>query len=60
MAEKINDGMNAKERYEAKMVKVQIRLNAETDKDIIVFLDSVPSKQAVIKELIRKEITKNN
>lgn len=59
MAEKINDGMNAKTRYEAKMIKLQIRLNTETDNDIIEFLETVPSKQALIKELIRKEI-KNN
>lgn len=56
MAEKINDGMNAKTRYEAKMIKLQIRLNTETDNDIIDFLETVPSKQALIKELIRKEM----
>lgn len=56
MAEKINDGMNAKTRYEAKMIKVQIRLNTETDGDIIDFLETVPSKQALLKELIRREI----
>lgn len=58
MAEKINDGMNAKSRYEAKMIKLQIRLNTETDKDIINYLETVPSKQALIKELIRKEMSK--
>ena len=58
MAEKINDGMNAKSRYEAKMKKVQIELHKENDKDIIEFLETVPSKQAFIKQLIRKEIEK--
>lgn len=58
MAEKINDGMNAKSRYEAKMIKLQIRLNTETDKDIIDYLETVQSKQALIKKLIRKEMSK--
>ena len=58
MAEKINDGMNAKERYEAKMIKLQIRLNTETDADIIAFLETLPSKQAFIKEIIREKIIK--
>jgi hypothetical protein len=59
MQNRPNDGMNAKERYEAKMVKLQIRLNTETDADIIEFLETVPSKQAFIKEIIREKIRNN-
>lgn len=59
MAEKINDGLNAKTRYAAKMKKVQIELHKEKDLDIIEFLEAVPSKQAFIKDLIRREINKN-
>lgn len=34
-----------------------VRLNYNTDKDIIEKLESVESKQGYIKELIRKDIT---
>ena len=59
MAEKINDGMNAKQRYESKMKKMQIELHKEKDADIIAFLETLPSKQAFIKEIIREKIIKN-
>ena len=36
-----------------KTILVSIRLNKETDKDIIEILNSVDSKQGFIKELIR-------
>lgn len=36
-----------------KTILVSIRLNKETDKDIIAILDSVSNKQGFIKELIR-------
>lgn len=35
-----------------------VRLNYNTDKDIIEKLESVESKQGYIKELIRKDITR--
>ncbi len=56
MANKITDGLNANQRYEAKMKKFQIKLNIEKDKDIIAHLDLQPSKQAYVKDLIRKDI----
>ena len=37
-----------------KTILVSIRLNKETDKDIIEILDSVTSKQGFIKALIRE------
>lgn len=36
----------------------KLRLNNNTDADIIAFLSSLPNKQGFIKELIRKEMTK--
>lgn len=56
MKNKITDGLNAYQRYEAKMKKFQIKLNLVKDKDIIEHLDSKPSKQAYVKDLIRKDI----
>lgn len=38
---------------------IQIRLNKNTDADILEKLDNVPSKMGYIKELIRKDINKN-
>lgn len=35
---------------------IQIRLNFNTDKDIIEKLDAVPSKMGYIKQLIREDI----
>lgn len=37
-----------------------LRLNKETDKDIIEILDSVTSKQGYIKQLIREDIPKKS
>lgn len=39
-----------------KTLTVCLRLNKETDKDIIELLDSVKSKQGYIKELIREDL----
>ena len=39
-----------------KTFTVCLRLNKETDKDIIELLDSVKSKQGYIKELIREDL----
>lgn len=37
---------------------VQVRLNVNTDADILAKLDSVPSKMGYIKELIRKDMNR--
>lgn len=39
---------------------VLLRLNINTDKDIIQKLDTVPSKQGYIKTLIREDIEKES
>lgn len=44
----------------AKTVTICLRLNKETDKDIIEVLENVGSKQGYIKELIRMDILNNN
>ena len=36
--------------------RVYIKLNKNTDKDILDYLDSIQNKQGYIKELIRKEM----
>lgn len=46
----------AKARYNAKATKVQVELISPQDDDIIEKLKNQPSKQAYIKELIRKDI----
>ena len=40
----------------AHTVQYRLKLNKETDADIIAKLDSVDNKQGYIKELIRKDI----
>ncbi|MBQ6220996.1 MAG: hypothetical protein IJJ44_00070 [Solobacterium sp.] len=39
---------------------VLIRLNVNTDKDILEKLETVPSKQGYVKKLIRDDIEKEN
>ena len=36
--------------------RVYIKLNKNTDSDILAYLDSKPNKQGYIKELIRKDM----
>lgn len=48
----------AKAIYNKKITKVQIELISPQDDDIIEKLSEQPSKQAYIKELIRKDINK--
>lgn len=38
---------------------IQVRLNKNTDADILAKLEQVPSKMGYIKELIRKDIKEN-
>lgn len=47
----------ARERYEAKTkVQILLKLNKNTDSDILLKLDTVENKQGYIKQLIRKDI----
>lgn len=39
--------------------RVFIKLNKNTDSDILSYLDSKPNKQGYIKELIRKDMKPN-
>ena len=49
--------VKAVERYnKANTVTICIRLNKETDKDILEALERVPTKQGYIKDLIRADI----
>ena len=43
-----------------KTVSVNLRLNKNTDADIIAKLETVPSKMGYIKQLIRADIAKNS
>lgn len=38
---------------------INVRLNVNTDADILAKLDSVPSKMGYIKQLIREDMKKN-
>ncbi len=42
-----------------KTVSVNLRLNKNTDADIIAKLESVPSKMGYLKQLIRADLAKN-
>ena len=53
--------IRAVDRYnKAKTKTLCIRLNTETDKDIIEILERVDSKQGYIKDLIRLDILRDN
>lgn len=46
-------------KYDAENTRqVHLKLNRRTDKDVLEKLDSVPSKQGYIKELIRADLKK--
>ena len=48
-------------RWQKKNTKLQtIRLNVYSDADIIKYLETIPNKQGYIKDLLRKEMEKNN
>lgn len=52
-----NNHAAAAHKYnKANTVQVPIRLNKNTDADILEHLDSVQSKQGYIKELIRRDM----
>lgn len=49
--------MDAVRRYDdTHTKKIMLKLNLETDKDILEKLESVGNKQGYIKELIRKDM----
>lgn len=49
----------AKARYDAKTARyISMKLNTNTDKDIIQRLDQEPSIQAYLKRLIREDMNK--
>lgn len=49
--------MNAVRKYDdAHTKKIMLKLNLETDKDILERLEAVGNKQGYIKELIRRDI----
>lgn len=51
----------AKARYDAKTAyKVSLKLNVNTDADLIDLLQRQPNIQGYLKELIRKEIKKGD
>ena len=45
-----------KEWEKANTTRIQLKLNNNTDKDILAKLNTVPSKQGYIRSLIRKDI----
>ena len=50
----------AREKYEARVaVQFKMKLNKNTDADILAKLDAVGNKQGYIKSLIRADIAKN-
>lgn len=53
--------LKAQEKYRKNNTRnVTLQLNKNTDKDILKKLDEVPSKMGYIKELIRKDIKKQD
>lgn len=53
--------LKAQEKYRKNNTRnVTLQLNKNIDKDILKKLDEVPSKMGYIKELIRKDINKQD
>lgn len=51
--------IKAQAKYDAENTRqVHLKLNRNTDKDVLDKLDEVPSKQGYIKELIRRDLAK--
>lgn len=51
--------IKAQKKYDAENTRqVHLKLNRNTDKDVLDKLDEVPSKQGYIKELIRRDLGK--
>lgn len=50
----------AQRKYDqANTIQVKLKLNINTDSDIIGYLDAADSKQGIIKQLIRADIAKS-
>lgn len=58
---KVTDAYKAQQKAydEQNTVQVKLKLNINTDADILSKLESVPNKQGYIKELIRKDIERS-
>ena len=51
--------IKAQAKYDAENTRqVHLKLNRNTDKDVLDKLDEVPSKQGYIKRLIREDLAK--
>lgn len=51
--------IRAQKKYDAENTRqVHLKLNLRTDEDVLEKLDSVPSKQGYIKELIRADLNR--
>ena len=60
MAKTSGSNLRAIQKFtKEKTVSVNLRLNKNTDADIIAKLESVPSKMGYIKALIRADMEKN-
>lgn len=58
---KQNNHAAAAHKYNAlNTVQIPIRLNKNTDADILAHLESVQSKQGYIKELIRRDMSRSD
>lgn len=59
MSDKISDGLTPQQRYDKKAcVGLYLKLNRNTDADIISRLDETANKQGYIKSLIRADIAR--
>lgn len=58
---KVTDAYKAQQRAydEQNTAQVKLKLNINTDMDILNKLEAVPNKQGYIKELIRKDIERS-
>ena len=55
----IPDSEAKKEWIRMNTTRIVMNLNNNTDKDVLLKLDEVPSKQGYIKQLIRDDISEN-
>ena len=51
---------NVRKYDDANTVQIKIKLNYNTDSDIIEYLNNCGNKQGTIKKLIREEISRGN
>lgn len=48
--------VKAQDKYDSRQRRVMVRFDERTDAELIAKLDEVPSMQAYIKELIRRDL----